>query len=246
MRLGVALPLGPGPVAPAAAAIEAAGFDSAWVLDAHNRGFLLQDPIAALAAAAAVTTRIELGSCVIQVPLRPAFELAQRLLTVQLMSGGRFCFGAGSGSTEADFVAMGLEFGDRFRLLDANLARIRRWWAGETIDRVRLAPWPSVAGGPPVLIGAFANGRWITRAATEFDGWIGSVRSTDLATLRAGLARFRDAGGRRAVAANLAASHPDAAGVLAELAEAGFDDAVVLVERHDPEELARVRAMMAP
>jgi hypothetical protein len=95
-----------------------------------------------------------------------------------------------------------------------------------------------------VLIGAFANGRWIRRAATEFDGWIGSARSTDVATLRQGLARFRDAGGQRAVAANLAASRPDAAEVLHELVEAGFDDAVVIVERHDDDELARVRALL--
>jgi len=62
------------------------------------------------------------------------------------------------------------------------------------------------------MIGAFANGRWIERAATEFDGWIGSARSTDVATLRQGLGRFRDAGGRRAVAANLAANRTDARG----------------------------------
>ncbi len=243
MRLGVSLPLGPGSVASAAAGAEAAGFDSVWVLDAHNRGFLLQDPIASLAAAAAVTRRVELGSCVIQVPLRHPFELAQRALTVQLMSEGRFAFGVGAGSTAADFAAMGLAFEDRFRLLGSHLDTMRRLWAGDAVDGARLPPWPTVRGGPPVLIGAFANGRWIARAATDFDGWIGSARSTDVATLRGGVARFRDAGGGRAVAANLAASRPDAAEVLAELAAAGFDDAVVLAERHDPDELARIRSL---
>jgi len=155
VRFGVVLPIGPGSVADAARRIEAAGFDSAWVVDAHNRGLLLQDPFAALAVAATHTTRLEVGSCV-------------------------------------------------------------------------------------------ANGRWIRRAATEFDGWIGSARSTDVATLRQGLDRFRDAGGRRAVAANLAASRPDTADVLHELAEAGFDDAVVIVDRHDDDELARVRALVTP
>jgi hypothetical protein len=96
-----------------------------------------------------------------------------------------------------------------------------------------------------VLIGAFANRRWIERAATEFDGWIGSARSTDLATLRRGLDCFRGAGGRRAVAANLAASRPDAADILHQLAAAGFDDAVVIVDRYDSDELARVRALFA-
>jgi hypothetical protein len=59
-----------------------------------------------------------------------------------------------------------------------------------------------------------------------------------------GLARFREAGGQRAVAANLAANRADAAEMLHQLGEAGFDDAVVIVDRHDDEELARVRALL--
>lgn len=243
MRLGVALGLGPGNVAEAARRIEAHGFDSAWALDAHNRGFLLQDPFVALAVAASHTTRLELGSCIIQVPLRSAYEIAERALTVQLVSGGRFLFGVGCGSTPADFDAFGLDFAARFKVLDHHLGVARRLWNGDTVDGARIAVWPGCEGGPPVLVSAFHSGRWIGRAATEFDGWIGSARSTDVATLKAGLARFRDAGGRRAVAANLDASRPDAADVLHELADAGFDDAAVIVSSHTDDELARVRAL---
>jgi alkanesulfonate monooxygenase SsuD/methylene tetrahydromethanopterin reductase-like flavin-dependent oxidoreductase (luciferase family) len=246
VRFGVVLPIGSGSVADAARRIEAAGFDSAWVVDAHNRGLLLQDPFVALAVAASHTTRLEVGSCVIQAPLRHPFDLAERALTVHLVAEGRFLFGVGSGSTAQDYAAFGLDFGERFRLLDGHIRTARRLWAGEDVDGASLPPWPGQLGGPPLLIGAFANGRWIQRAATEFDGWIGSVRSTDLATLRQGLARFRDAGGQRAVAANLAASRADAADVLHQLDDAGFDDAVVIVERHDDDELARVRALLAP
>ena len=240
------LPIGPGPAADAARRIEAAGFDSAWVVDAHNRGLLLQDPFVALAVAASHTTRLEVGSCVIQAPLRHPFDLAERALTVHLIAEGRFLFGVGSGSTEQDYAAFGLDFAERFRLLDGHLRTAKRLWAGEDVDGASLPPWPGQRGGPPLLIGAFANGRWIQRAATEFDGWIGSARSTDVPTLRQGLARFRDAGGQRAVAANLAASRTDAADVLHQLSEAGFDDAVVIVERHDDDELARVRALLEP
>jgi alkanesulfonate monooxygenase SsuD/methylene tetrahydromethanopterin reductase-like flavin-dependent oxidoreductase (luciferase family) len=233
-------------VAGAAERIEAAGFDSAWVVDAHNRGLLLQDPFVSLAVAAARTTRLEVGSCVIQVPLRHPFDLASRALTVQLVAGGRFLLGVGSGSTAADFAAFGVDFAERFGLLDRHLRTARRLWAGETVDGASLPPWPALVGGPPLLVGAFANGRWIERAATEFDGWIGSARSTDVMTLRQGLVRFRGVGGRRAIAANLAASRPDAADVLHELADAGFDDAVVIVDRHDHDELARVRSLFTP
>ena len=240
------LPIGPASVADAATRIEAAGFDSAWVVDAHNRGLLLQDPFAALAVAASHTSRLEVGSCVIQAPLRHPFDLAERALTVQLVAEGRFLFGVGCGSTPRDYAAFGLDFAARFRLLDEHLRTVRRLWAGQDVEGASLPPWPGQLGGPPLMIGAFANGRWIERAATEFDGWIGSARSTDVATLRQGLARFRDAGGRRAVAANLAANRTDASEVLHQLDEAGFDDAVVIVERHDDEELGRVRALLAP
>lgn len=243
MRLGVVLPLGPGSVVDAATRIEANGFDSAWLVDAHNRGFLLQDPFTSLALAAS-HTGLEIGTCVLQVPLRHPFELAMRALTLQLVSGGRFAFGVGSGSTPADYEAFGIPFADRFRLLDHHLGVMRRLWAGDTVDGATLPPWPEQVGGPPVLIGAFANGRWIERAATEFGGWIGSARSTDVATLRQGLLRFRDAGGGRAVAANLDASRPDAADVLAALADAGFDDAVVIVRSHDDADLAHTRALL--
>ena len=243
MRLGVALGLGKGDVASAARNIEAHGFDSAWVLDAHNRGqFLLQDPFACLAVAASHTTRIELGSCIVQVPLRAPYDLAERALTVQHMSGGRFLFGVGSGSTAADFAAYGVDFASRFRLLDEHLATMNRLWNGEVVDGAQLWPWPGCEGGPPVLVGAF-RGRWVQRAATDFAGWIGSARSTDVATLKEGLARFRDLGGQRAVAANLDASRPDAADVLHALADAGFDDANVIVADHGDDELARVRAL---
>ena len=63
MKLGVVLPFGEpdgsplavGGLAAGARRIEAAGFDSAWVFDALGRGFLLPDPLAALATAAAAT-----------------------------------------------------------------------------------------------------------------------------------------------------------------------------------------------
>src|SRR5215216_4974241 len=95
MKLGVVLPfaepdgslLAVGGLAAGARRIEAAGFDSAWVFDALGRGFLLPDPLAALAIAAAVTSRIELGTGVLQLPLRHPVDLAQRVATCHLACG---------------------------------------------------------------------------------------------------------------------------------------------------------------
>jgi len=88
-RFGIILPsggrngpaLGAQSLADAARRIEAAGFESVWAFDAIGRGFLLADPLTALSVAATVTRHVELGTGVLQVPLRNPVELAQRVLT---------------------------------------------------------------------------------------------------------------------------------------------------------------------
>jgi alkanesulfonate monooxygenase SsuD/methylene tetrahydromethanopterin reductase-like flavin-dependent oxidoreductase (luciferase family) len=269
-RFGIALPgaggaaLAPDGIAAAAREIEAAGFESAWVFDAIGRGWLMPDPLTALAIAGTVTRTIELGTGILQVPLRNPVELAQRVLTTHLASGGRVRLGVGAGSTSADFAALGLDFGTRFRRLDESLTLMRRLWAGERVGDAALGPvWPAVAGGPPVLIGSWAGSRWIVRAAKEFDGWVGSGARSTWGLLRQGIARFRDLGGRRAVVTNvvvdLAQATPSPAGPddpfdlkcppevarerLHHLCALGFDDVVLVTRRHDAAYLKALREL---
>src|SRR5262247_3872495 len=211
-RVGIALPAGgrtaPPPtthtLADAARGIEAAGFQSAWAFDSIGRGFLLADPLTALAVAATVTRQIELGTGVLQVPLRNPVELAQRVLTTHLVSGGRLRLGVGAGSTAADFEALGLDFVGRFKRLSESLDIMQRLWKGELVNRASLQPvWPAALGGPPIMIGSWAGSRWIERAAREFDGWVGSGARSNWGLLREGIKRFRDLGGRRAVVTNV-------------------------------------------
>jgi alkanesulfonate monooxygenase SsuD/methylene tetrahydromethanopterin reductase-like flavin-dependent oxidoreductase (luciferase family) len=250
-------------LADAAHRIEAAGFQSAWVFDSIGRGFLLADPLTALAVAATVTRDIELGTGVLQVPLRSPVELAQRVLTTHLVSGGRLRLGVGAGSTAADFAAVGADFGARFRQLDASLGAMRRLWAGEQVDGVALgAVWPAALGGPPVFIGSWAGSRWIERAAREFDGWIGSGARSSWRHLREGIERFRGFGGKRAIVTNVvvdlsAQPSPDGPddpcdlkcppGVARErlhrLRALGFDDIVMIPSGHDVEHLETLHAL---
>jgi alkanesulfonate monooxygenase SsuD/methylene tetrahydromethanopterin reductase-like flavin-dependent oxidoreductase (luciferase family) len=214
----------------------------------------LPDPLTALAIAGTVTRDLELGTGILQVPLRHPVELAQRVLTTHLATGGRLRLGVGSGSTPGDFAALGLDFASRFRVLDESLATMRRLWAGERVGEASLAPvWPAALGGPPILIGSWAGSRWIVRAAKEFDGWVGSGARSTWGLLRQGIARFRELGGTRAVVTNvvvdLEQKAPSPAGPddaldlkcppevarerLHHLRELGFDDVVLVVRRHD-------------
>jgi alkanesulfonate monooxygenase SsuD/methylene tetrahydromethanopterin reductase-like flavin-dependent oxidoreductase (luciferase family) len=246
----------------AARNIEAAGFESAWAFDAIGRGALHPDPLTALAVAATVTRTLEIGTGVLQVPLRNPVELAQRALTTHLVSGGRLRLGVGAGSTASDFAALGLDFASRFRRLDESLALMRRLWAGERVNGASLAPvWPDAVGGPPVFIGSWAGSRWIERAAREFDGWIGSGARSSWRALREGIARFRDLGGRRAIVTNVVVrldgptASPDgpddpcdlkcpqniARERLHSLCALGYDDIVLVTRRHDAAYLKDLR-----
>ncbi len=102
-RFGIILPSGgrSGPALEAQSLADAAR--SVWAFDAIGRGFLLADPLTALSVAATVTRHIELGTGGLQVPLRNPVELAQRVLTTHLVSGGRLRLGVGARSTTADF-----------------------------------------------------------------------------------------------------------------------------------------------
>jgi alkanesulfonate monooxygenase SsuD/methylene tetrahydromethanopterin reductase-like flavin-dependent oxidoreductase (luciferase family) len=253
VRLGINLPYrradGSAPTAAQIMArarlLEEIGFDGIWMGDTVGRfDFAGLDTLQWLTVAAAGTTRIELGTAVIQMPLRSPVELAQRLMTLQAVSGGRFIAGLGSGSTAKDFEATGVEFSQRFKLLREGASKIKRLLAGETVDGICIHPWPNVQGGPPIVIGAWGSGQWVRRAAEEYDGWMASGFNTSLKTLREGIERYREAGGagRTLVATvnvNLAgASGPfdpdgrfhlncppeEARERLAQLAELGFDD----------------------
>src|SRR5258705_1689303 len=271
-RFGIALPTGSTggaefgalSLADAARRIEAAGFESAWTFDSVGRGTLRPDPLMALAVAGTVTRTIELGTGVFQVPLRNPVELAQRVLTTHLVSGGRLLFGAGAGSTAADFAALGLDFESRFRRLGESLDIMGRLWKGESVGGASLAPiWPSLRGGPPVLIGSWAGSKWIARAAREFDGWIGSGARSSWRALREGIARFRDLGGKRAIVTNVRVDLDSAAASsdgpedpcdlkgtpeiarerLHRLREWGYDDIVLVPGRHEAAHLQQLRAL---
>lgn len=271
MRLGIALPtLSPDgspltgeALIAAAGMIEGAGFDSLWCFDAIGRGFILPDPLIAVSLAAAVTKRLEVGTCILQVPLRRPVELAHRILTAHLVCQGRLLLGVGAGSTRADFDAIGLDYTQRMRLFEEALVVMRQLWQGEQVGAAHLAPWPATLGGPPLLIGSWGGKRWIPRAAQEFDGWIASAAMTRFNTLASGIERYRDAGGKRAIVTNIAVDleastsplddnapfhlrcAPEvAAERLKRLVDLGFDDAVLVHRSQTEAQLAALRALL--
>ena len=162
-----------------------------------------------LAAVAAATQRVELGIAVLQVSLRHPIELAHRVQSVQALSGNRLRLGVGSGSTRADFELLGGDYDQRFRTLMSSLEIMRRAWRGEPVNGGTLSPWPGCEGGPPILLGAWRNPRWITYAAKQCQGWTPSGRYSSWDDLEDGMRVYREAGGTNAVLANVAVDLAD-------------------------------------
>src|ERR1700758_4366298 len=146
--------------------VEARGFPGIWIGDSMGRGRPTLDSLQVLTALAAVTSKVELGISVLQLPLRNPVELAHRVQSVQALSGNRLRLGVGSGSTRADFELLGYDFDHRFGIMKRSLETMRRAWRGEATNAGGvLSLWPECEGGPPILMGAWRSPRWITFAA---------------------------------------------------------------------------------
>jgi alkanesulfonate monooxygenase SsuD/methylene tetrahydromethanopterin reductase-like flavin-dependent oxidoreductase (luciferase family) len=142
---------------------DARGFSTLGTID--RVVFDNYEPMAALAAAAAVTERIGLMTTVLLGPLRPnAVELAKQALSVNALSGGRFTLGIGLGARGDDYDVSGIETKGRGKRLDAMLERIVEVWDGDEVG-------PALGRRPGLVLGGSVDVSF-ARAARFGEGWI--------------------------------------------------------------------------
>jgi putative FMN-dependent luciferase-like monooxygenase len=120
---------------------EAEGFDSAWVAQHHFHEAEggLPSPFVFLAQAAALTTRIRLGTGIVTLPLELPIRVAEDASVLDLMSGGRLELGLGSGGNPEAFAAFGLQDGARREVFERRLGELVDALAGQALkggDRV--------------------------------------------------------------------------------------------------------------
>jgi alkanesulfonate monooxygenase SsuD/methylene tetrahydromethanopterin reductase-like flavin-dependent oxidoreductase (luciferase family) len=174
MRVGIGLPNPvpgcPGDLLPKwAAAAEGRGFPTLATID--RVAFPNHDSLIALAAAAAVTERIELLPNILLLPTRNMVLVAKETATLASISGGRLTLGVGVGGRPDDFAASGTEFGDRGRRTDAMLETMIRAWRGEPVASSPEPVTPTVPGGTvPLLIGGMSDAA-LRRMVQHGSGW---------------------------------------------------------------------------
>jgi alkanesulfonate monooxygenase SsuD/methylene tetrahydromethanopterin reductase-like flavin-dependent oxidoreductase (luciferase family) len=125
------------------------------------------DPFTALAAAAAVTTRIELVTMVVIAPIRSAAMLAKQAATVHSLSGGRLTLGLATGARPDDYAATGSDLRTRGARFDDILSVVR-----DLLEDGGVTPFaPADARPPRILVGGL-SGRSFARMARMADGYV--------------------------------------------------------------------------
>ncbi|MFN0029606.1 MAG: LLM class flavin-dependent oxidoreductase [Acidimicrobiales bacterium] len=161
---------------------EAVGYDAIWVGDsllARTR----HEPLTLLAAVAARTKRVQLGTAVLLPALRNPVVLAHVVATLDRLAEGRLVLGVGvapdTPAVRAEFAAAGVPFEQRVGRLVHGLALCRRLWTGEPVEwsepywsvgSQTLLPTPHQPGGPAIWLGGSAEVT-LRRAGHRYDGW---------------------------------------------------------------------------
>jgi probable F420-dependent oxidoreductase len=139
-------------------------YEDIWVIDhllvsKGVYGVSWLDALATLSAAAAVTTRVGLGTAALVLPLRHPVTLAKEIASLHHLSGGRFRFGVAVGWDPDEFAAVGIPLSQRGSRTDEALELIRLLLAEEDVTFAGrywqtddLTIYPRVADQPPVWI----------------------------------------------------------------------------------------------
>jgi probable F420-dependent oxidoreductase len=200
-----------------ARALEARGFESVWAPehshipisratpfpqggDLPKKYYDAMDPFVSLSAAAAVTTRLKLGTGVCLVQQRDPIQTAKLVASLDQVSGGRFLFGVGGGWNAEEMADHGTEFKTRFKVMRERIAAMQQIWSsdeaeyhGEFVDFAPLIarPKPRQKPWPPVIVGgAFPYGA--RRAIAYGDGWIPHASRPQYGDVTDFLPRFRE------------------------------------------------------
>lgn len=199
---------------------EAVGLDSVWVTDhivlprvrqaryPHNDtgtfpyewDEAIYEPVTLLAALAAVTTRVALGTAVLVIPYRHPLTTAKMLATIDDLAGGRLILGAGVGWLRDEFDALGLPpevYEHRGSVTEDHLRAMREAWTadgpashdGRFVSFRDVGTFPRPPRPVPVWIGGKGD-QALRRAARIGDGYF--AISSDAEQLRSEVARLRE------------------------------------------------------
>jgi len=173
---------------------ERIGYDSVWVGDSITSKPRLE-PLTVMAALAARTHNVKIGTAVMLNALRHPVHLAHSVATIDNISGGRIILGLGAGrSNNQMFVdehaVVGVPIEERAGRMEESIDTLRMLWSQDNVsspggfyplEDVSLEPRP-VQEQVPIWISSNWVQRGLGRVAAQGDGWITNVPSTEMFT----------------------------------------------------------------
>lgn len=194
----------------AALRAEELGFDGVWANDhLQSPGRIKQDPafdaFTTLAALAALTRRVRLGTMVLSAGYRPPLLAAKMATILDVISAGRLVIGLGSGSNVEEHRAFGMPFpaaAERTERLRVTLETLRAMFTGTVDPAAGIGtvppnrPAPARPGGPPIWVAAHRP-RLLRLAGERADGIVAAFHGPEVVGRRLAVAEeARQAAGR--------------------------------------------------
>ena len=175
---------------------EELGFDCVWASEHHfSPDAWSPSPFPFLAAVAARTERVRLGTYVLLLPLHNPLRIAEDVAVLDNISGGRVDLGVGVGSSPAEFRTFGVPLEGRLGRTFEALRLIERCFSGEEFSHrgkyyafpnIRLTTTPVQRPGPPILVAAMGDQsvQWTARRGYGMAAGAGRGHDKYLAALR--------------------------------------------------------------
>lgn len=169
---------------------EELGYDSLSVNDhiVFRTGWL--DAISSLSAIAATTSRIKIGTSVLNIVVRNPVICVKALSSIDILSSGRLFAGLGPGSSRGDYDACGIPFQDQWKRFSEALEVVNALWGekseseSQSVDYegsyyrlkgISIDPKPFQKPHPPIMIASWGSDQGLRRVAKYGDGWMASA-----------------------------------------------------------------------
>ena len=164
------------------------------------------DPFDTMAFLAGITEKVRLGISVLIVPYRHPFDMARRIATIDVLSGGRFVIGVGVGWLEEEFRLLNIPFTERAQRTREYIQVMKLLWTQEKprfngkfiqiTEDLNLLPYPLQKPHPPIWVGG--ESRPALKRVAEFgNGWhIGLILPERIGPKLDELKRLMDQAGR--------------------------------------------------
>lgn len=234
------------------------GFDTLAVNDHMVFATPWLDGPTALASVIDRTGSMRLATTVALPTIRGPVPLAKQLAAIDVLSGGRLIAGVGPGSSADDYVAVGIDFDERWPRFNETISVLRAIWRDDRtpfVGRyyssadVRLEPLPVRPEGIPIWVGSWGSDAGLRRVARLADGWLASAYNTTPEQFGRAVRRLRELLG--AVGKD-ASAFPNAIATMwfhvsddRDEAERVLQERLVPRVRRDPDEL-RARLSFGP